>query len=67
MAPELGTVVQGHQGGGITGLKQALIDLHDANSAGLDTAIDAATCDGASVGRTDGEFPDWVAEGDDTY
>lgn len=52
MTPELGNVVQGHLGNEITGLEQALIDLHDANSAGLDNAIEAATSDETSVDRT---------------
>ncbi|MFC7456238.1 ABC transporter substrate-binding protein [Brachybacterium sp. GCM10030267] len=67
VTPELGNVVQGYLGGEIDDLKAALTDLSDANSEELDGAIEAAKEEGASVDRTDWEFPDWVAGEDYAY
>lgn len=67
VSPELGDVIQGYLGGEITDLQQALVDLSDAHSTALDTAIEEAGAEGASVDRSDWEFPDWVAGEDYTF
>ncbi|WP_420112607.1 ABC transporter substrate-binding protein, partial [Pseudactinotalea sp.] len=67
VAPELGDVIQGYLGGEITDLRQALVDLSDANSAALDEAIESAVAEGAEVSRADWEFPDWERGVDYTY
>lgn len=67
VTPELGNVIQGYLGGEITDLTQALVDLSDAHTSALDAAIEAAKAEGASVERSDWEFPDWEVGKDYAY
>ncbi|MFF2454514.1 ABC transporter substrate-binding protein [Isoptericola sp. NPDC058082] len=59
VAPHLGDIVQGYLGGDVTDLRGELAKLSDTCSQSLDSAIERASAAGASVSRSDWEFPDW--------
>lgn len=67
VAPTLGDIIQGYLGGNITDLKGELTKLSDSFSRDLDSAIEKATAEGATVSRDDFAFPDWKRGEDYTY